>query len=130
MTCPFGGLALKPRWSELARWSRNPCSWMDRVFGLLCSFGHQLTNPLPKSPPRHKMPPLRRGEKWNSMSMGWCVGGSGKRSYRTEGGSSWGRCLGVSVPSSVAATAAATSGPSHIKALTSLRFGWIRAWAR
>lgn len=64
------------------------------------------------------------------MSMHWCVGGSGQSSYRMEGGSSWGRCLDVSVPSSVVATAAATSGPSHIKAFTSFGFGWIRPWAR
>lgn len=50
--------------------------------------------------------------------------------YRTEDGRFWGRCLGASVPSSVAATAAATSGPSHVKALTSLGFGWIRAWGQ
>lgn len=30
----------------------------------------------------------------------------------------------------MAATAAATSGVSHIRALTSLGFGWIRAWGQ
>lgn len=63
--------------------------------------------------------------------MCWYLGGEAEAlTYRTEGGRSRGRCVSVSVPSSAAATAAAISGPSHIKALTSLGFGWIRAWGQ
>lgn len=64
------------------------------------------------------------------MCVGYLEGQAEALTYGMERGSSRGRCLGASVPSSVAATTAAISGPSHIKALTSLGFGWIRAWSQ
>lgn len=63
-------------------------------------------------------------------TRGWVPPSSFSSVAQTESGRSWEKSPGVLVPSSVATTAAATSGPSHIKAFTSFGFTWILAWGQ
>lgn len=62
-------------------------------------------------------------------TRGWVPPSSFSSVVQTESGRSWESSPGAFVPSSVAATAPATSGPSHIKAFTSFGFTWILAWS-
>ena len=123
MTCPNESVGLKPsKVFDASQLDRNPWEHHRQCLCSMCFLHYQLTNSLPKSPPQHISSPEEETE--GELLNVYVLEGEGEvPTYGTEDGRSWGRCLRVSVPSSVAATAAAVSGPSHMKALTSPAFG-------